>query len=146
MVEKLIKYDDSATRKISKRVGNLTQYAEKLIQYAENYVVQDKKKEVGFLSFYANERTRTYAYLTLIAVDIRVRGQGIGKLMMQYMEEECKKIEFENIRLEVDKENKNAVGFYKSLGFKVKSNASEISYYMEKRLRKDEMEEKRNCF
>ncbi len=139
----LEKYDNSATRDISARVGSLSEYAKKLYNNAENYVIE-KEEEIGFLSFYANEKAKRYAYLILIAVDNAEQNKGVGGAAVQYMEKVCREKKFKGIRLEVDKKNNKAISFYRGLGFEIIEDASDLSYYMEKEIEKNvELEKER---
>ena len=67
----LERYNASTPRKLSDRVSNLEDYAEKLNEFARNYTICLESEPVGFFSFYDNDISKKMAYLTLIAVDER---------------------------------------------------------------------------
>lgn len=52
-----------------------------------------------------------------IAVDEKMRGQGIGFALMQFLTDECKARGVKEIFLEVRTTNESAIALYKKLGF-----------------------------
>ena len=54
-----------------------------------------------------------------VAVDSRLRGNGLGSLLMQGFEEHCDALGIAFVSLEVRESNKAAIELYSSLGFKV---------------------------
>lgn len=128
----LQRYNDSATRKLTDRVVSLDVYAEKLFQYAENYVMLQNDTEVGFFSFYANDIIRRRAYLTIIAVNVQHRKKGNGGLALQFIMNRCRAGQMTSLRLEVDKVNSKAINFYKRNGFLIVEEASDVSVIMER--------------
>ena len=59
---------------------------------------------------------------------------GIGKKLLEMCCKEALNKKFKKIKLEVNKENSNAIKFYKSKGFYIVSDAGEFSFYMVKDL------------
>lgn len=137
LLKLLIRYDDSAVRTVSSRVGDLKQYAEKLFLYGENFTAVDGEKEAGFVSFYGNDVSNDMIYLTIIAIEPKFRGRGCGTAVLEYLESFGKRNGRNRIKLEVDKKNDQAVCFYKKNGFKIARDASEESFFMEKEIGKD---------
>lgn len=133
LLELLVRHDGSAARTISSRVGDLKQYSEKLFLYAENFTVSDG---AGFFSFYGNDTSNHVIYLTLIAVDSELRGQGLGASMLGYLEAFGKQNGRNRIKLEVDKKNHRAIRFYRKNGFQRMADASAESFFMEKEIEK----------
>ena len=134
MTELLIRYDDSAVRTISSRTGDLKQYAKKLFQYAENFVLSDGDKEIGFVSFYGNDDVDQMIYLTIIAISPQFKGHGFGTAVLNYLEKFGREHNRKKIKLEVDKDNTNAVCFYRKNGFQITEEASAESVFMEKEI------------
>jgi|LSQX01.2.fsa_nt_gb ribosomal protein S18 acetylase RimI-like enzyme len=118
VAEILALYDSFFIPKISDR-NNLVEFAEKLSKNATFIFAKKQKKIVGFAAFYFNASPKS-SYLTLIAVDNRHQGLGIGKAIIEKMIEYCEKNESEGIMLEMRVRNKNLLDFYYSLGFEVK--------------------------
>lgn len=105
ITELLIRYDDSAVRTISSRTGDLKRYAAKLFRYAENFILTDSNKEIGFVSFYGNDDENQVIYLTIIAISPRFKGHGFGTAALDYLEKFGREHDRKKIKLEVDKDN-----------------------------------------
>lgn len=105
-------------------LDKLTSNACVLYAYRENIL--------GYIAFYANRPEE--AYISLIAIKPEYQGDGIGSYLLKVSEIIIKERGISKIKLEVRKNNKSAIGFYKHLGFNIISDASDESYYMEKKL------------
>lgn len=70
----------------------------------------------GFTAFYKNKELKQI-YVTLICVDKRFQGQGIGGKMLMTLATSFKSEGFNTIALEVVKANDAAYHFYKKYGF-----------------------------
>lgn len=80
------------------------------------FVAEDKGKIVGFINL--NETNKPNIYdLTAIYLLPAYQGKGIGTKLIKHSIQEVEV--FEEIFLEVEKSNINAVNFYKKLGFKI---------------------------
>lgn len=105
-------FDKSFPRTLSSRIGNLSDYANKLSENAIIIVAEDNGSVIGFAAMYANDSVLKQAFLSQIAVSIEYIGKNIGKLLL----EACEKLAIENgmkmLRLEVDKTNERAINFY----------------------------------
>ena len=130
----LKRFDDNFVRKISGRVKNLEEYAEKLYVLARNYVLYQEKEIVGFFSFYDNDSIGKKAYLTMIVIEKKYRGMELGSQAIRFICEECRKKQMKKLCLEVDKANRSAYQFYMKQGFGIVGDASEYSFYMEKEI------------
>ncbi len=73
----------------------------------------------GFAAFYCNDDSTKQAFLTLILVDPRDRGLGIGRTLVTSVLEEATRRGFTSCRLEVAERNESAQALYRSLGFAV---------------------------
>ncbi len=107
---------------------------QKIIKYSTFIAVTSQSKIVGYMAFYANDKTTCTAYITLLAVNPDYHNQGVGHKLMQ----ECEKISAYNgmkkIKLAVKKVNKNAIKFYQHRGFEYLCDQDEKSFYMIKTL------------
>ena len=92
-------------------------YLEKLSKYAELFVHQDSSGITGFVFFYCNAPDKAFSYITLIASASHVRGTGVGYLLLKHVLDVSKEKGFLSCRLEVRKENKKALDFYRRAGF-----------------------------
>lgn len=113
-------------------------YADKLIERAINYVFVEKGKDAGFLSFYANDKETKTGYIALIGVLKEFQGKGIAQNLMDLCIQECRKAGMNQIKLEVKKENKRAIQFYRHYEFIELQDASVKSIYMQKVLEDEE--------
>jgi ribosomal protein S18 acetylase RimI-like enzyme len=131
----LLKYDSDFIPSISERKHDLMEYAHKLYQYAYVYIVAEENNWVGFIAFYANDMVTKTAYIAQIAVDSEKCHKGFGTALV----EKCINISKLNgmleIMLEVNKENRRAIEFYKKIGFIYKRQASRYSEYMTLKLK-----------
>ena len=131
----LLKYDSDFIPSISERKHDLMEYAHKLYQYAYVYIVAKENNWVGFIAFYANDIVTKTAYIAQIAVDSEKCHKGFGTALV----EKCINISKLNgmleIMLEVNKENRRAIEFYKKIGFIYKRQASRYSEYMTLKLK-----------
>lgn len=84
-------------------------------------------------ALYVNDYHKFIAYLTYISVVPNMIGKGIGKYLMKEVERICLMSKMKWLKLEVKKENLNAINFYKKLGFDVVSE-NYTSFYMIKKL------------
>lgn len=120
---------------LSQRGVDIDAYTEKILQYGNLYSLSnDKNESMGLSAAYMNDHTEKTAYLTMLAVKNNYRGCGVGKRLLFVAEEEARKCGMECCRLEVRKNNMNAIGFYKAHGYIIIGEASQTSYYMLKEL------------
>ena len=90
----------------------------------------------GYCAIYINDYDTKTAYITLIATEKSHQRMGVGKALLERCEEETLKKGFSKIKLEVKKENTNAIHFYQKNGFRFVGEATDHSFYMEKNLEK----------
>jgi ribosomal protein S18 acetylase RimI-like enzyme len=132
LIECLEYFDSSAPRRISTRVGSLEDYAQKLMVNARNYCVVKGGGLMGFTSFYANHGET--AYLTVIAVSETSRGEGIGSKMLKGALDISANAGMKRMRLEVDKQNVEAIQFYEKHHFSIEKDTGEESVIMVKEI------------
>lgn len=87
---------------------------------------KDNHMPIGYGFITTNSNT---CYLTAGLVE-EYRGKSLGQILFNLLIGECKKMNFENIELEVFKTNERAYKLYKKLGFKVISDNAN-KYFME---------------
>ncbi|MBN1222398.1 MAG: GNAT family N-acetyltransferase [Candidatus Aminicenantes bacterium] len=93
------------------------------IQFARCFVVESDRKIVGFISVHSHEGKPMIGWL---AVDRKLRGKGIGKLLLEKAERELISFGYTDLRVEtvgectpVYKPYAETLKFYKSKGFEV---------------------------
>jgi ribosomal protein S18 acetylase RimI-like enzyme len=70
-----------------------------------------------------------YISVYLIAVDSHIQNKGMGKRLLQFLENDLKKNKIFEYTLAVRKDNKNAIEFYKKNNFsEVESDYKSISF------------------
>lgn len=109
-------------------------YLDKISKYANVYAMSVDDDICAFAAMYANDFENHTAYITLIGVKPDSQHSGCGTEMFRFCEEEAKQNGMKTLRLEVDKDNENAVRFYKKQGMKLEKEASQNSMYMKKSL------------
>jgi ribosomal protein S18 acetylase RimI-like enzyme len=76
---------------------------------------------VGYLSFTINYSIwlgNPYMNVDDVYIDSQCRGLGIGEALMREAKAHCQKLDISRVRWEVQKDNYNAIRFYKRLGAK----------------------------
>ena len=129
----LIEISD-ANPSLIEKISNMNEYANKLFDKAETYVSFAESKTLGLISFYANDKKSKISYITQIAVKKYAQNMHIGKQLLNICFQVSKRNEMHKVKLEVKKNNKNAIRFYKKKGFEFCGEASIESFYMIKKL------------
>lgn len=62
---------------------------------------------------------RKYANIVTICVLKKIQGRGIGKTLLQKIIELCRKTQTDNLYVDTTTNNRRAIHFYKSAGFKI---------------------------
>lgn len=63
-------------------------------------------------------------WIYLLGVLEKFRKKGIGRLLVEYLERELKKLNCQKINLQIHDSNKEVVDFYKNLGYEVEERIS----------------------
>jgi ribosomal protein S18 acetylase RimI-like enzyme len=99
----------------------INDYVDKLIDRA--VILSFSETEIkGFIAFYANNKKDKKAFLSLVLVDESLREQGIASVLLESSIKLLKKRGFVTYNLEVLKNNKQAIRFYKKYGFNIVSS------------------------
>lgn len=99
--------------------GRLLSFATKLHAHAEFCVCRDDRELVGLIAFYANGQGADFAYIPLVYVSPDYRKKGLFSRMLSIVEKHVKERSFSEIRVEVLKNNDNAIKCYLNDGFEV---------------------------
>jgi ribosomal protein S18 acetylase RimI-like enzyme len=113
---------------LSTRV-NIDEYALKLSQHAVNFASVIDSKIIGIFSVYFNNLESKEAFISNVCVHPDYRGVGIAKLLLNLVVDYGKKMQFNTVKLEVNKENNPAVSFYKKHKFTITGEQNN-SYFM----------------
>ena len=73
----------------------------------------------GVVAYYCNDFTTRRAYISLVLVDPRDRGSGLGRALVDCVLGIAKRRGFASCRLEVAKHNEGAQKMYGALGFRL---------------------------
>jgi len=103
------------------------------------YLVSANEIPVGYLSFIKKESA---LFLSKIYVLNSARGKGIGKLMLDFIQEKAVDLKLESIALTVNRNNSDSISAYEKMGFQNKeTQVSDIGngfvmddFLMEKKL------------
>jgi len=133
--EYLYLLENNYSPSLSKRIDEFDSYVKKLSIFATNYGVYDDmhNKCIGYIGFYTNNIELGFSYVSQLVVDCSVQKLGIGKSLLKICERVSKSKGFKFIKLEVRKDNENAILFYKKNGFKM-SEETEKTFIMIKSL------------
>ena len=109
-------------------------FSTKLFTNAEFCLCRDKGKLVGMIAFYSNGKGADFAYIPHVYVSPDYRHKGLFRNMLELVINHVKEKGFHEIRLEVEKQNKQAQQSYLHNGFEMISscNINVRSIYMRK--------------
>lgn len=128
----MIKCKDSFYSAKAKNIDFIEALSEKFCLNAEFYVALDKDEVLGFIAFYCNNIKEKISFISMIIVNSISQGKGVGTLLLKKVINICNEKSFKTIRLEVDNNNKRAIGFYEKKGFKkIKGNENSSFYELE---------------
>lgn len=111
---------------------DLREYAAKLAQNAENYILLLEEKPIGITCFYANNAINSCGYITLIGIMPNTQKGGFGKALINFTFSKMLEKGMKFAKLEVDKDNINAQGFYAHLGFEPERECENSIYLVKK--------------
>jgi len=97
----------------------LAEYLAKLGARAEILAHMEGGRCRGAVAFYCNDVVCQKAFITVVVVDPRDRGQGIGEALVSYVLQTARRRGFVACRLEVQKANHPALALYEAGGFRI---------------------------
>ena len=83
---------------------------------ARYYLISYQQSPAGYFSFYEKKHT---LFLSKIYVKSSLRGKGLGKKAISFIEDEAKRIGLTSIVLTVNKNNEWSIIAYKKMGFEI---------------------------
>lgn len=117
---------------LSKRIENYNEYIMKLSVYGTNYLYLYNRKIAGLVCFYDNNIDEKNIYISQISIVKSLQGNKLGYRIIEFVEHLGKENNMKYIRLEVKKDNTNAIKFYQRCGFIFDKIESQTSYFMKK--------------
>lgn len=130
----LYEFDNIFTPPISEIIIDMKGYAEKLFLHSYVYTAAKAQRNLGFTVIYANDNDDHVAYIPFIGVHPEDRGKKIGQMLLEKCFDISKENNMKYIKLEVRKNNINALHFYKKNSFTEAEEASSGSIYMIKKI------------
>ncbi|HWI17199.1 MAG TPA: GNAT family N-acetyltransferase [Vicinamibacterales bacterium] len=100
--------------------GSFDAYLAKLSEKAECVADHQGDRCRGFVAFYCNDSRTLRAFITLVLVDPRDRGHGVGRALVGQVLDVARSRGFRSCALEVSSQNAAAKSMYQALGFMLK--------------------------
>lgn len=99
------------------KVSDYAGWAEKLYTFGYVFVEQLDGKNIGLVAFYANDTVNRIGFISLIGIKNDYQKAGLGQCLLQESLSFMKQAGMVECRLEVEKNNVNAMRFYQKNGF-----------------------------
>ena len=114
--------------------------AEQIQKGTEYYLIMHAEKPSGYFCIHTTEDA---VFLSKLYVLVQNRGQGLGKMAMNFIENKTVNLGYKKISLTVNKYNDSSIKAYKKMGFKmikpwvqdIGNNYIMDDYYLEKDLK-----------
>lgn len=106
-------------------------FAKKFLDNGIVLALKNSDEIVGFIAFYSNDSVKKISYISMIAVSPEHKRKGYGTKLIEAAVKSSREKNMKYIRLEVNKNNINAISFYKYFGFIFLSEQTENTCYME---------------
>lgn len=91
------------------------------------FVAEENNNLIGFVMGFTSQFYENTYFLWQIGVKLSMRGKGMGKMLLQEVEREVKKLRCERIELTIDPENRPSLKLFEKMGYKnISSNEGEI--------------------
>lgn len=128
-IDFVVRNDVFFTPPLSQRVV-LHNYITKLLENARSYLLlMDEDNEIACaVSCYVNRKE--FAFITMVLTDYKFKGKGYARILLQHVLSDIGTYGHSEVRLEVHKDNKAAIGLYKSLGFSILQTHKDVYYIM----------------
>lgn len=123
-VYKILKeYNNCFEPSLDSMIDNLQCYAEKLAEKSYFIVAKKKGNVVGITAFYMNDFITFEGFVILLAINKKYKNNFEKGIIManllKYSREIGESLQTKLIRLEVNKNNQNAISIYKKFGFEI---------------------------
>lgn len=98
---------------------DLDDYSKKLIRFADVAVSFINEEPAGMLAMYANDLNTRVAFISMLSVSPNYRCRGVGTSLISESIERAQIFRMSSITLKVKPDNTEALGLYKSFGFRL---------------------------
>ncbi len=99
------------------------------------FVVKEKQKVIGGLTMYVLNSyygTKPTAYIYDVGITPEFQGKGLGKLLIAEVCKYCKDSEFEDVYVEAESDDIDAVSFYRKTKYSSEMNVVQFTYFFDK--------------
>ena len=96
---------------------DLKSYSKKLHKYAVHFCAFDYNRLVGLIACYFNDLTKKTAFISSVSVVKEFQEMGVFSALFSLVRNYGVLNQFNNLQLEVNSENQNAIKIYKKIGF-----------------------------
>lgn len=118
LVDFLFRIDQDFPIPLSDKV-DIVEYAGKLMEKADLVARIEENSIRGLVAGYTKNIIDNSAYITLVGVQDKFRGQGIGKQLVNAFIELCRQKKIQSINLYTHQTNASAIKMYEALGFEI---------------------------
>jgi ribosomal protein S18 acetylase RimI-like enzyme len=113
----LTECSDAFIPPLAERV-NINEYAKKIHEKSITFEAWVGKLLVGFLAAYFTDNADGLAFITNVSVLGKFAGLGIASMLLDMCIEHARNNNFQELALEVHRQNNPAIRFYNKFGFK----------------------------
>lgn len=110
--------------------SSIDTYIDKIFNFSTIIPYYNSSCLKGFIAYYSNDVLNKDAYLTMLIINKKNKGEGFGKLLLNTSITDLRNLGFSDYRLEVEKTNLDAIEFYKNEGFNIEDERE--SFYLMK--------------
>lgn len=96
---------------------DLASYAAKIAEKAVTFEAWREMQLVGLVAVYLNDPDGREAFVTSVSVVAAISGRGIGAALLGSALDAARERGFQRMNLEVHKDNRHAIAFYRRFGF-----------------------------
>jgi len=96
---------------------DIKDYSKKIFESAITFESWEKNRLIGLVAGYFNDYKNQKGFITNVSVSRNYQGKGIAIKLMKMCKDYAAKYNFNEIRLEVKKNNVTAIKLYQRLGF-----------------------------
>ena len=105
-----------------------TELAKKIYHSGEMIALRRNDEKIGFAAFYCNDYINKIGFLSLFAINKDYRGKGYAHNIFQTVIQTMRESGMNFLKLEVRKDNRKAISFYKKEGLRIVLDDEETIY------------------
>lgn len=96
---------------------SIEEYSHKLFERSTTFEAWEKNKLIGLVACYFDDHKNHKGFITNVSVSRNYQGKGIAVKLMKMCKDYAVKYNFNEIKLEVNKNNVSVIKLYQRLGF-----------------------------